>query len=82
MSSNGFCLKGFMEKFLLRMDKSQDLREKLAAIDTECELEYNGSCFLKDIMILVGFINCRRMSEIPSLFRDFLVIILMEMEAV
>ena len=74
-----------MEKFLLRMDKSQDLREKLAAIDTECEVEYHGSRVLKDIMILVGFINCRRMSEmseIPSLFRDFLVIILMEMEAV
>ena len=63
MYINGFCLKGFMEKYLLRMDTGQDLREKLAQIDSECEVEYHGSRVLKDIMILVGFLNSRRMSE-------------------
>jgi hypothetical protein len=67
MSSIGFYLKGFMEKFLLRMDTSQDLRKKFAAIDTECDVEYHGSRVLKDIMILVGFINCMRMSEMSEI---------------
>ena len=57
MYSYQFILKGFMEKYLLRMDTSQDLREKLAEIDSECEVEYHGSRVLKDIMILVGVFN-------------------------
>ena len=36
------------------MDKSSDLREKLAMVNRECQTEYQGSQVLRDIMILVS----------------------------
>ena len=35
------------------MDKSSDLREKLAMVNSECQTEYQGSQVLRDIIILV-----------------------------
>ena len=44
---------GFMEKYLLKVDKSLETRDKIDAADTLCEVDYQGSSVYKDIQILV-----------------------------
>ena len=44
---------GHLEKVLLNMDQSIELRDKLSDVQAECEVEYEGATVYKDIMILV-----------------------------
>ena len=41
--------------FLRSVDQSLEMRDKLAAVDTACDVEYQGSRVYKDIHIIVGF---------------------------
>ena len=43
-----------MEKFLTFFDKSMDFAQKLADVETECEVNYGGALLYKYIMIMVG----------------------------
>ena len=47
-------LLGHMEKFLTFFDKSMDFAQKLADVETECEVNYGGALLYKYIMIMVG----------------------------
>ena len=40
--------------FLKRNDQSMELRDKLAAVDTACDVEYQGSRVYKDIHNIVS----------------------------
>ena len=47
-------LLDYLEMFLKRNDQSLELRDKLAAVDTACDVEYQGSRVYKDIHIIVS----------------------------
>ena len=44
---------GYLEKFLIYFDKSIEFTEKLAAVEADCEYEYEGALLYKYIMIMV-----------------------------
>ena len=44
---------GHLESVLLHEDQTVQLRDKLTAVETECEVEFDGSKVYRDIMILV-----------------------------
>lgn len=43
---------GHLEKFLIFFDKSIEFTEKLAAVEAECELKFQGALLYKYIMIM------------------------------
>ena len=49
-----FCL-GHLERVLLHEDQTLQLRDKLKAVEEECEVEFEGSKVYRDIMILVFY---------------------------
>jgi hypothetical protein len=43
-----------MERYLLSVDQSLDIKDKLLPAETVCNVEYQGSSVYKDIQILVS----------------------------
>ena len=44
---------GNLEMFLSDADKSLEFKDKISAIETSCEVEYNGSQVFKQVQLLV-----------------------------
>ena len=59
---------------MTKSDQSMDMVDKLAAVKTECEVEFSGSTVFKDISVMVRPVECLLYALLSvHLFRDFLV---------
>ena len=51
-----FSYSGFLELYLLHVDKSLELKETLSEVEKAVDTDYDGSRTYKDVHILVSFV--------------------------